>query len=48
MEGHNTCIVVFGRDAAQARGLAAAIAREALHDVSYFPGAFDALRSALK
>jgi rhodanese-related sulfurtransferase len=48
MEDHNTRIVVFGRDAAQARGLAEAIAREAFHNVSYFPGTFEALRSSVK
>jgi rhodanese-related sulfurtransferase len=48
MEDHNTRIVVFGRDAAQARGLAEAIAREAFHNASYFPGTFETLRAALK
>jgi rhodanese-related sulfurtransferase len=48
MEDHNTRIIVFGRDAAQARALAEAIAREAFHNVAYFPGPFDALRSAVK
>jgi len=48
MEDHNTRIVVFGRDAAQARGLAEAIAGEAFHNVSYFPGTFDVLRAGLR
>lgn len=48
MEDHNTRIVIYGRDAAQARALAEAIAREAFHNVAYFPGTFDALRSAVK
>src|SRR5262249_24566470 len=48
MENHNTRIVVFGRDAAQARALAEAIVREAFHNVSYFAGIFDALRSTVK
>lgn len=48
MEDHNTRIIVFGRDATQARALAEAIVREAFHNVSYFPGTFDALRSAVK
>ena len=48
MEDHNTRIIVFGRDAAQARGLAEAIAREAFHNVAYFPGSFDALRASVK
>ena len=47
MEDHNTRIVVFGRDAAQARALAEAIGREAFHNVAYFAGPFEALRSAL-
>ena len=48
MEDHNTRIVVFGRDAAQARALAEAIVREAFHNVAYFPGTYDALRAAVK
>ena len=48
MEDHNTRIVVFGRDADQARAVAAAIAREAFHNVAYVPGTDDALRAALK
>lgn len=38
MEDHNTRIIVFGRDAQQARAVAEAIAREAFHNVSYFEG----------
>ena len=48
MEDHNTRIVVFGRDAAQARRLAEALAREAFHNVTYYPGPFDSLRAAVK
>ncbi len=48
MEDHNTRIVVFGHDAAQARGLAEAIAREAFHNVSYFPGTFEALGGSVR
>lgn len=48
MEDHNTRIIVFGRDADQARAVAAAIAREAFHNVAYFPGTYDTLVSALK
>jgi rhodanese-related sulfurtransferase len=44
MEDHNTRIIVFGRDGAQARALTEAIAREAFHNVSYFGGSFDELR----
>jgi len=39
----NTRIVVYRRDAAQARALAEAIARTARHNVTYFPGTFDDL-----
>jgi rhodanese-related sulfurtransferase len=44
----NTRVVVFGRDAAQARALADAFSRSPWHNVMYFPGAFEALRSAIK
>ena len=40
MYDHNTRIVVFGRDAKQARAVAEAIAREAFHNVSYFEGPY--------
>ena len=48
MEDHNTRIVVFGRDEAQARGLAEAVAREAFHNVAYFSGNFEVLRATVK
>lgn len=38
MQDHNTRIIVFGRDAQQARAVAEAIAREAFHNISYFEG----------
>lgn len=44
MEDHNTRIIVFGRDGAQARAMTEAIAKEAFHNVSYFGGGFDDLR----
>jgi rhodanese-related sulfurtransferase len=44
MEDHNTRIIVFGRDGAQARAATEAIAKEAFHNVSYFGGSFDDLR----
>ena len=47
MEAHNTRIVVFGRDAEQARAVAEAIAREAVHNVAYFEGGYAALAAAL-
>jgi rhodanese-related sulfurtransferase len=46
-DDYNTRIVVFGHDAAQVRALAEAIARNARHNVTYFPGSFDKLREAL-
>jgi rhodanese-related sulfurtransferase/broad specificity phosphatase PhoE len=48
MEDHNTRIIVFGADAQQARAVAEAIAREAFHNVSYFEGSADTLRTALR
>lgn len=47
-EDFNTRIVVFGRDAGQARALAEAIAQSARHNVAYFAGAFDTLRMAVE
>jgi len=44
----NTRVVVFGRDFAQARALADAIGRTPYQNVSYFPGAYDALAAALR
>jgi rhodanese-related sulfurtransferase len=43
MEDHNTRIIVFGRDGAQARAVTEAIAKEAFHNVSYFGGTFNEL-----
>ena len=47
MEDHNTRLIVFGRDQADARYVAEALAREAFHNVAYFRGSFDEARSAL-
>ena len=47
MEDHNTRIVVLGVDAAQARYVAQALAREAFHNVSYFAGSFQTVLDAL-
>ena len=44
----NTRIVLFGRDAAQARALADALSKRPWHNVTYFPGTFEALRAAIK
>jgi len=38
MKDHNTRLIVVGSDAASARYVAEALAREAFHNVSYFPG----------
>jgi rhodanese-related sulfurtransferase len=47
MEDHNTRLIVVGADAEAARYVAEALAREAFHNVSYFPGTFEQARSAL-
>lgn len=46
MHDHNTRIVVFGGDGAQARLLAEAITREAFHNVVFFDGTFEEFASA--
>lgn len=48
MEDHNTRLIVVGSSAAEARYVAQALAREAFHNVSYFPGTFDQARAAVK
>jgi rhodanese-related sulfurtransferase len=48
MDDHNTRLVVVGRNAGDARYVAEALAREAFHNVSYFPGAFQEARTALQ
>ena len=47
MEDHNTRVIVLAQDPAQARYVAEAIAREAFHNVSYFPATLDEARSAV-
>ena len=47
MEDHNTRVIVLAQDPAQARYVAEAIAREAFHNVSYFPGTLDEARAAV-
>jgi rhodanese-related sulfurtransferase len=44
----NTRVVLFGRDAAQARKLADLIGRTPYQNVGYFPGTFDALAAAVR
>jgi len=46
MDDHNTRIIVFGRDGAQAKAVAEAIAQEAFHNVAYFAGPLERLRTA--
>ncbi|HUF65532.1 MAG TPA: hypothetical protein VMM17_06095, partial [Gemmatimonadaceae bacterium] len=48
MEDHNTRIVIFGQDAAQARAVAEAIAQEAFHNVSYFDGPFQMIQVLMR
>jgi rhodanese-related sulfurtransferase len=47
MEDHNTRIVVFGSEAAQARAVTAELAKNAFHNVAYFPGSLDDLVAGL-
>ncbi len=43
----NNRVILFGRDAAQARKLADLIGKTPYQNVSYFPGTFEALRTAV-
>ncbi len=45
MQDHNTRLIVLGGTAADARYVAEALAREAFHNVAYFPGTFDEART---
>jgi rhodanese-related sulfurtransferase/uncharacterized RmlC-like cupin family protein len=47
MEDHNTRIIVFGQDSEQARQVAAALVREAFHNVTYFAGTYEALKASM-
>jgi rhodanese-related sulfurtransferase len=44
MDDHNTRIVVFGADGAQAKAVAEALAKEAFHNLAYYDGSWDNLR----
>ncbi|MDF2116619.1 rhodanese-like domain-containing protein [Roseiarcaceae bacterium H3SJ34-1] len=44
----NRRVIIFGRDAAQARQLADLMGRRPWHNVGYFPGAFEALAVKLR
>jgi hypothetical protein len=46
MEDHNTRIIVFGEDSAKAITVAEALVREAFHNVSYFSGTYEDLKTA--
>ena len=46
MEDHNTRIIVIGRDIADAQYVAAALSREAFHNVAYFRGSFQEAQAA--
>jgi len=46
MDDHNTRIIVFGRDGAQGKAVAEAIAQEAFHNVAYFARPLERLRTA--
>jgi len=46
MEDHNTRIIVFGKDAAQARAAAEEMAKNAFHNVSFYGGSLADLKLA--
>ncbi len=48
MQDHNTRIIVFGKDGQQASEVAAALVREAFHNVTYFAGTYEELESSLE
>jgi len=48
VEDHNTRVIVFGQDGAQARAVAEALTRKAFHNVAYFSGDYQALQAALR
>ena len=48
MEGHNTRIIVFGKSKEEAGTVAQAIAKEAFHNVSFFDGSFEQLKSVVQ
>jgi len=48
MQDHNTRVIVFGRDGAQARAVAEAIIGEAFHNVAFYDGSFESLRTRVK
>jgi rhodanese-related sulfurtransferase len=47
MEDHNTRIIVFGADAEQARAVTAELAKNAFHNVAFFPETLEVLAAGL-
>jgi len=47
LDDHNTRVIVFGENGADARAVAEALASEAFHNVSFFDGSMESLRAAL-
>jgi rhodanese-related sulfurtransferase len=47
MEDHNTRIVVFGGDGAQARAVAEDVTKNSFHNVAFYVGTFESLQAAL-
>jgi rhodanese-related sulfurtransferase len=47
VDDFDTRIVLFGRDAAQAKALADALSKRPWHNVAYYPGTFEELSAAL-
>ena len=47
MDDHNTRIIVFGENSEQSSEVAKALVREAFHNVTYFAGTFEELKSSL-
>jgi rhodanese-related sulfurtransferase len=48
LDDFNRRIVLFGRDGAQAHGLAKAMSKRPWHNVEYFPGSYEDLAAALR
>jgi hypothetical protein len=44
----NRRIILFGKDAAEARQLADAMRERPWHNVAYYPGTFESLAAAIK
>jgi len=47
MDDHNTRIIVFGADAVRARAVTGELAKNAFHNVAYFPGTLDDLAASI-